>query len=322
MISIIIPVYNAEKYLYKCIDSLVNQESSYSYEILLINDGSTDMSLDICREYENQYSNVYVYTQKNQGPSVARNLGLKKASGKWICFVDSDDFVEKDYLKIINENLEDKIDILVFGYYKINNNKKSQHDFGKTIIYKEQILELLANSAEKMNLFWFPVTKVYKRSTIGLSKFDQKITLGEDTIFNIEIFFKSNTVKIIDRCLYNYVNNEHSLTQEKYKEDLLTNMLAHYDARKAIYKNEKICIKDYKYDLAKYYVNHILFWLIKNVKNSPDTISKKNELRKIRESDIYFECFKNYHYNWNNPKKSLLIKLFELKLYYLLLKLI
>ena len=98
LISTIIPVYNAEKFLCKCLDSLLNaQISEVTNEIILIDDGSTDNSLEICKDYESNHNNIKVFSQKNQGPSVARNVGLNKALGDWITFVDSDDWVDQKY---------------------------------------------------------------------------------------------------------------------------------------------------------------------------------------------------------------------------------
>ena len=96
-ISVIIPVYNSSKYLNKCLDSLVDQKYN-NYEVILINDGSTDNSLEICLQYANNYNNFQVFSKENGGVSSARNYGLNKANGKWIVFVDSDDFVKPNYL--------------------------------------------------------------------------------------------------------------------------------------------------------------------------------------------------------------------------------
>ena len=97
-ISIIVPVYNAEQYLRRCIDSILNQ-SFTDFELILIDDGSKDKSSDICDEYAAKDSRIKVYHKENGGVSSARNLGLDNANGEWIAFVDSDDFIKEDYLK-------------------------------------------------------------------------------------------------------------------------------------------------------------------------------------------------------------------------------
>ena len=98
LVSVIVPVYNAEKYLRKCLDSLINQTLK-DIEIILVDDGSIDSSLEICMDYAKNHAGIKVLTQKNQGPSVARNNALKIACGKYIGFVDSDDFVEADIIR-------------------------------------------------------------------------------------------------------------------------------------------------------------------------------------------------------------------------------
>ena len=115
MISVIIPVYNAEKYLSRCIDSVLN--SSYTdFELLLINDGSTDQSLDICRQYKDQDSRITVISQENQGVSAARNLGLRICRGDWIIFIDSDDYISGDFLELITRNEYQDKDMILFDF--------------------------------------------------------------------------------------------------------------------------------------------------------------------------------------------------------------
>ena len=117
MISVIIPVYNTEKYLRRCIDSVL---ASYyrDFEILLINDGSTDKSADICREYSLKDNRIKVFHQKNQGVSAARNQGINKAIGEWLIFVDSDDYITKDFLSVISCDRYKNIDFLLFDFIK------------------------------------------------------------------------------------------------------------------------------------------------------------------------------------------------------------
>ena len=104
-ISIIVPVYNVESYLVRCIDSILNQ-SFKNFELILVNDGSTDDSLIICKKYLNVDKRIKLVSQVNKGLSAARNTGLRHTSGKYICFIDSDDFVEKDYLLFLINNIE------------------------------------------------------------------------------------------------------------------------------------------------------------------------------------------------------------------------
>lgn len=123
-VSIIIPVYNVEKYLERCIDSILNNTYN-NFEIILINDGSKDNSQEILERYYDKYPDkIIIKQQENQGPAQARNVGLEIATGEYIMFVDSDDFVQKDYIEnYIKVLKEDDYDVVLGGYYKSDDNK-------------------------------------------------------------------------------------------------------------------------------------------------------------------------------------------------------
>ena len=114
--SVIIPIYNAEKTLSRCIDSLVRQDRK-DVELILINDGSTDRSGEICKEYQQKCGNIRYFVQENRGVSAARNVGLAEAQGEYVLFVDSDDYVSQTYFEIIDAALvKEKADLLLFGF--------------------------------------------------------------------------------------------------------------------------------------------------------------------------------------------------------------
>src|SRR5690606_27364966 len=128
-VSVIIPVYNAEKYLRECLDSVLAQTFT-DFEVLLINDGSTDASGKICDEYAEKDSRIKVFHKENGGVSSARNLGLDNAKGEWISFVDSDDTIEQETLATLANEVKDlDIDGVIFGYKKLINNKVSVYEF-------------------------------------------------------------------------------------------------------------------------------------------------------------------------------------------------
>ena len=110
LVSVIVPVYNVEKYVAKCLDSLISQTYD-NIQIIIVNDGSSDRSLDIVERYKNIDSRVKVYNKKNGGLSDARNTGIKYAEGEFICFVDSDDWVSNDYVEALISMFEEKVDI-------------------------------------------------------------------------------------------------------------------------------------------------------------------------------------------------------------------
>ena len=105
-VSVIVPVYNVEKYVARCLESLVNQQCDCSYEIIIINDGTKDNSMEIVNDYAAHYDFIHVYAQKNSGVSVARNNGIAKARGKYVMFVDSDDYVAPSYISVLYDTAE------------------------------------------------------------------------------------------------------------------------------------------------------------------------------------------------------------------------
>lgn len=125
-VSFIIPVYNVEKYVAQCIESLCEQKEK-NIEIILIDDGSTDSSLKICKEYKERDDRIKVIYQVNQGACVARNKGLVEAKGDWICFVDGDDWVEKNICSDISPYMDQDYDIIFFSYNKIYGNRKKKY---------------------------------------------------------------------------------------------------------------------------------------------------------------------------------------------------
>ena len=136
--SIIVPVYNVEKYLSKCIQSLIDQDYN-DYEILLIDDGSTDKSGIICEQYAKKYENIYVFHKKNGGLSDARNYGLQKALGDYILFVDSDDWIKKDILKEFSDIIENNkaVDVIETRFIEVYKNEeivkdKKLHSYAKS----------------------------------------------------------------------------------------------------------------------------------------------------------------------------------------------
>lgn len=212
-ISVIIPVYNVEKYLPKCIESLINQDFD-SYEILLIDDGSTDNSLNICKEYEKKSKKVKVFSQKNKGVSVARNLGLENAKGEWICFVDSDDFAENDMLSsFYDEAMKGDCDVLItppiMDFDDYTNDAaifEDNIDFTnkKDILIKNMICRQYNSKLKTEIGAGGPWGKLYKKSFLDETsvKFIEGLKRMQDVIFNIYVANKAN--KIIYKNIYKY----------------------------------------------------------------------------------------------------------------------
>lgn len=207
-ISIIIPIYNAEKHLRKCINSLINQSYSNT-EIILIDDGSTDKSLNICNEYGKKYSNIKVIHQENQGVSAARNNGINNSTGNYIGFVDADDYIEEKMLeKMMFQMIKNNLDIVICNLYYEDENFKEIEKFNHNdyeIDRNKFPYEMYSNYAMQ----GYVCNKLYRKSIIENKKirFDTKYIVLEDDLFNYIIFFNNKNLKIkyIDEKLYHYV---------------------------------------------------------------------------------------------------------------------
>lgn len=200
-LSIIIPVYNAEMYLIECIERIRNQRFC-DYEVILINDGSSDNSKVICERYEKLDCRFKLINQKNQGVSKARNEGIKKAVGDYILFIDSDDYIENDFLNTIINNLEDT-QLLCYGYNKLYKTKKVPIILNENIDRKENVeYEILFGE----NIGGFLWNKIFKREIIinNNLNFSENIFYCEDLLFVVKYLQCIKKAKYINKIGYYY----------------------------------------------------------------------------------------------------------------------
>lgn len=201
-ITIIVPIYNTEKYIEKCINSIINQTYT-NLEIILIDDGSTDNSGNICDNYALKDNRIKVVHKKNEGVSIARNIGIEKASGEYVGFVDSDDYIESTmYEVLIKDIIENQTDIAVCNC-SVNGNSK----FEKNILNRHEMLDLIL---DKDKFRGYVCNKIYKLKLLKNLRFEENIHLCEDLLFNCNYIARSEKMSIIDRKLYNYVKRDDS----------------------------------------------------------------------------------------------------------------
>jgi len=205
-VSIIIPVYNVERYLRTCLDSVVNQTLD-GIEIIAVNDGSTDNSLAILEEYQSKYSDrMKVFTTENHGVSHARNYGLARASGEYIQFVDSDDFIEPQMTeKLYSKAKRDNNDIVICGRYNVYE-REHINELNKEaakLIYLNRNFILQENKYEFAQILPFPWDKIFRRSLLEGIEFPEKMRF-EDLVFVYKVCCRAKSIGIIDEPLYNY----------------------------------------------------------------------------------------------------------------------
>lgn len=214
--SIIIPVYNVEKTLEKCLDSVCTQTFS-NYEVILIDDGSTDQSLKICKRYELENQKLRVVHQPNSGPSVARNAGLDLAMGKWICFVDSDDSIDENYLQDIQDAVQKyEADVVFIGHNKVYENGRKEK-FLPCEVFDTNLKTILELSERDM--FGYTWIKAFRRDSIKDTRFDSSLNLFEDEVFTCQVIPNCARIGVVSKPIYNYYVGDGSSLIGRTHED-------------------------------------------------------------------------------------------------------
>lgn len=228
--SVIVPVYNVESYLPRCIDSLLAQ-NYVDLEILLIDNGSKDQSGQICEDYAAQFSNITAYHIPNKGVGSARNFGLSKAKGEFICFVDADDYLVGNLFSDVESQLDSQLDLLVFSYYnsieknlsEINRSakilpaegKKDKSDF--IALFQELWL------TDMMYTVW---NKIYRREFLEEHQIVfESYELGEDVRFNLTVYQHVNKVFLVKSAYYVYVSGRVDSAMGQYNPNRMNYQL-------------------------------------------------------------------------------------------------
>lgn len=210
-VSVIVPVYNGAKFIKKCLDGLINQTYK-NVEIILLDDGSTDNSLELLKEYESKYNNVVAYTHSNVGLSQTRNIGLSYCSGDYVTYLDVDDYFDYDFIENFMKAADDN-DIIIGGYRRVYGNSEVEftyvHENNRWSMYKRATV-------------W---AKVYKKSFLDTNniKYPNVRLYGEDVVYTMCCLSCEPSVKIIEYVGYNNLINEQSITH-KDKDKILNDV--------------------------------------------------------------------------------------------------
>lgn len=211
-ISIIIPVYNGEKYLKKCLDSIVNQTIFSRLQVIVVDDGSTDNTVSIMKKYKEVYEdNIIFISIPNGGVSNARNVGIERATGKYITFVDVDDWVDQEcYEKMYRKAQESLADIVAAGFFVSDDNedilKNSVTNQEEKILQKDMIADFLCG---KIDVHCYD--KIFLRKLVEKIRFDTKLKIAEDRKFLFEIFLVAKSIYLIPDVFYHYYQNANSV---------------------------------------------------------------------------------------------------------------
>ena len=244
LISVIIPVYNTTNYLNKCITSVLNQ-SYKNLEVIIIDDGSTDDSYAICKQYAKSDKRIILKKTKNCGVSHARNYALSICRGKYIIFVDSDDFISLDMVRILFTNIKEKnADICMCGLSKVNEKYELlfEDKNNKTKVLSKE--DFMKNAFDFNYSYGFPVNKLIKKSIISDIKFDEKIHYMEDFKFVCDIVQNAKTIVYVPDDLYFYLQRKDSSIHQRFDSRWVTRI----DVQKEIINKYIKQFNDYSRD--------------------------------------------------------------------------
>lgn len=317
-VSIIVPIYNKGKYLKRCIDSILNQTLK-NIELILVNDGSTDNSLEICKEYAENDSRIIIINKENEGVSKARNDGILIAKGQFVGFVDADDYIDKNmYQSMLMKCKNFKSEVCISNYYIDSNNYQTpvKLDIHNDLIFKENIPDVfildlinsdptIENSKTIMGSSWrFLISKHFLINENIY--FPINIPLREDLLFVLKLMLKSESICIDHSCNYFYVNTEGSALK-KFRENYFEMGLDVNNKMEKSLSAHK-CKKSFKERLNYNYLNLFISSIVNETsQNSSYTFrEKRKRIEKICNHDKTKEVISEINANKLSKKKKMI----------------
>lgn len=324
LISVIVPVYNVEKYLRQCIDSIL-QQTYKNTEIILIDDGSKDSSGKICNEYAEKYSNVHTVHKENAGLGMARNTGLENIKGKYVTFVDSDDWISKNLLEVLYYKLKiNNVDFCKSGFQRVKNDgtmvSLTQY---KTEIFegdrakKELLPRMVGSSPFQHDSIEMAVCAVLYNAEIiksyGIRFPSERELISEDLVFNIDYMQYANSACTVDAVGYNYRVNEQSLTRT-YRPD-------RYKASAYFYTEMEKKLKNFGYDDRTILRLKRMFFICVRMSIGQETktvsgLSTKQSRKNIKEicnDSLLRDIISSYPVNELEFRQKIFVQLIEWK---------
>ncbi|KRE75539.1 glycosyltransferase [Paenibacillus sp. Soil750] len=324
-ISVIVPMYKVEEFLPGCMASILNQVYT-NFEIILVNDGSPDNCGELAESYAARDKRIKVIHKANGGPSSARNAGIEAATGKYIVFIDSDDEVSSEYLNVLYKTAEQhQCDVVISGFQTIPRNIIVHTGFKMNQVMQGKELVLSSPNVHSNNDLCYSWRYFYRTSILKKNhiRFNSNVFIGEDVIFNLEYLLASERVIAIPDILYYYTdNNPLSVMRLPFKPELESSLLLQHRIRKQI--SEKFGLlknKNYRNDMANYYIKNIYRLLIQNVKNSSET-NMNNELRRVVSHNMIVESVKEigFAYRCENLKEYIYYLALKFRVFPILIK--
>ena len=324
--SIILPIYNVEKYLDRCINSILNQ-SYQNFEIILVDDESPDSCPEKCDDWKNKNDKIKVIHKKNQGLGLARNTGLKIASGDYIIFIDSDDYITGNLLEPLNQEIEkNESDIIFFGYKRISNSgvttldfslKPSKKVYDDNYEIKSVLLPEFINN--KDSLFISAWNCSFRKEFLLSNKLEFKSEreyISEDIEFHLRAFNEVKKISFIEGSYYCYCQNDFSLTTS-YKTDRFERLKRFY-----IYMEKKSKDLNYSSELLNSLRHSFISCVFGTLKMEAINYKKNgllasyNNIKGICKDDFFLDSFKKLERKKENFSWRLIYILINFKMYY------
>lgn len=312
LISIILPIYNGEKWIKRCLDSILKQTYK-NFEVIIINDGSSDNSLEICNMYASNDSRIKIISKENEGVSKARNKGINSANGEYIQFVDCDDWIEQNACEEMLKCMDkEKSDLVICG---LNINKDGK--VIRTPCLESKNLYIKKNENDllyTLKILNSPCNKLYKREKI-VCYFDETISLGEDMIFNLNYIQNIAKTSTLNKCLYNVcLDNDNSLNRIP-KQSKPLDLLDLYKRELDIYSN----FYGNDYDKS-FWADRIITSIASTLVDYINYYDKKESLhiiKSILKNEFFMELIANKSLSKKSKIFSKILKFKNTKLVYI-----
>ncbi|MBS5780315.1 glycosyltransferase family 2 protein [Megamonas sp.] len=291
VLSVIIPIYNGEKYIKRCLNSVLEQTVINLIEIIIINDGSTDNTEAICIDYKNKYDNIIYSSIENKGVSNARNVGIHLSKTQYITFLDADDWIEKDMYEILLKRiLKFDLDIVIGGYVK-DYNSKIVNRFKKSKLTNYNRLEAQKNLLKNKIFGWEMCDKIYRKDILKEIAFDNDLIICEDLLFQWHLFKKVKRVGFIPIYKYHYCYNLDSATNgcfnKKYLSGIKVKIRIYKEAKLIDYELSKLALENYFDELGIVCINMMKHnYILLNRFKCYQKIVRKNIIKILKAKGI------------------------------------
>ncbi len=305
IISVIVPVYNVEKYLNRCIDSILAQTFS-DFELLLIDDGSKDKSGEICDQYAEKDRRIKVLHKENGGASTARNTGIDHAVGEYIMFADSDDYIGRNMLESLLGLIECQNDWAISSMEMVEDGKHTKYCLAEKEYNATLLLEEYCENKIPPICLCGPCAKLYKRSIIDKNRFNKELCVGEDTYFNMQYIKNCRSIVTTGEIYYYYMRENADSLFSKFRP-------YYYENTKVVYEytlqtcQAVNCAENAKTALTESYVRNLLGNFYKAVMTT-DKHTCKEFMQKIQKDTVFQNNINVLRRNWKQYATGVLIR--------------